>query len=137
LRLPFGGGWLLAARALRRRHGPRGFGFLWSVSADSFGFRQAADLWRCGARFWLRPASLKSQGYRAEFPILVLFAALGMGIMVSATDMLTLYVGLELNSLAFMCWRPCCAQMTVRRKRASSTSCWVRWLRASCSSASA
>jgi NADH-quinone oxidoreductase subunit N len=30
----------------------------------------------------------------------VLFAALGMGIMVSATDMLTLYIGLELNSLA-------------------------------------
>lgn len=37
---------------------------------------------------------------RAEFPILVLFAALGMGIMVSAGDLLTLYVGLELNSLA-------------------------------------
>ncbi|MDE1915569.1 MAG: NADH-quinone oxidoreductase subunit NuoN [Sphingomonadales bacterium] len=42
----------------------------------------------------------KAGVYRAEFPILVLFAALGMGIMVSATDMLTLYVGLELNSLA-------------------------------------
>ncbi|WP_225207241.1 NADH-quinone oxidoreductase subunit NuoN [Novosphingobium huizhouense] len=37
---------------------------------------------------------------RAEFPLLVLFAALGMGIMVSATDLLTLYIGLELNSLA-------------------------------------
>jgi NADH-quinone oxidoreductase subunit N len=42
----------------------------------------------------------KAGVYRAEFPILVLFAALGMGIMVSATDMLTLYIGLELNSLA-------------------------------------
>lgn len=42
----------------------------------------------------------KAGEYRAEFPILVLFAALGMGIMVSATDMLTLYIGLELNSLA-------------------------------------
>ena len=37
---------------------------------------------------------------RAEYPILILFAALGMGIMVSATDLLTLYIGLELNSLA-------------------------------------
>ena len=37
---------------------------------------------------------------RAEFPLLVLFAALGMGLMVSATDLLTLYIGLELNSLA-------------------------------------
>jgi len=37
---------------------------------------------------------------RAEFPLLVLLAALGMGIMVSANDLLTLYIGLELNSLA-------------------------------------
>jgi NADH-quinone oxidoreductase subunit N len=37
---------------------------------------------------------------RAEFPLLVLFAALGMGLMVSATDLITLYIGLELNSLA-------------------------------------
>lgn len=37
---------------------------------------------------------------RAEYPILVLFAALGMGLMVSAGDLLTLYIGLELNSLA-------------------------------------
>jgi NADH-quinone oxidoreductase subunit N len=37
---------------------------------------------------------------RAEYPVLVVFAALGMSIMVSAGDFLTLYVGLELNSLA-------------------------------------
>ncbi|MBH5322721.1 NADH-quinone oxidoreductase subunit NuoN [Aurantiacibacter sediminis] len=37
---------------------------------------------------------------RAEYPILVVFAALGMSIMVSATNLLTLYIGLELNSLA-------------------------------------
>jgi NADH-quinone oxidoreductase subunit N len=37
---------------------------------------------------------------RAEFPVLVLFGALGMGLMASATDMITLYIGLELNSLA-------------------------------------
>ena len=37
---------------------------------------------------------------RAEFPLLVMFAALGMGMMVSAGDLLTLYIGLELNSLA-------------------------------------
>ncbi|MPT47806.1 MAG: NADH-quinone oxidoreductase subunit NuoN [Sphingobium sp.] len=39
-------------------------------------------------------------GMRAEYPILILFATVGMGLMVSAGDMLTLYVGLELNSLA-------------------------------------
>ncbi len=37
---------------------------------------------------------------RAEYPVLILFACVGMGLMVSASDMLTLYVGLELNSLA-------------------------------------
>jgi len=37
---------------------------------------------------------------RAEYAILILFACVGMGLMVSAGDMLTLYVGLELNSLA-------------------------------------
>jgi len=37
---------------------------------------------------------------RAEYPVLILFACVGMGLMVSAADMLTLYVGLELNSLA-------------------------------------
>ena len=39
-------------------------------------------------------------GLRAEFALLVLFAALGMGLMVSATDLIMLYIGLELNSLA-------------------------------------
>ena len=39
-------------------------------------------------------------GMRAEYPTLILFAALGMGIMASSRDLMTLYVGLELNSLA-------------------------------------
>ncbi|MEO9600594.1 NADH-quinone oxidoreductase subunit NuoN [Parasphingorhabdus sp.] len=38
--------------------------------------------------------------YRPEYPILILFACVGMGMMVSATDMMTLYIGLELNSLS-------------------------------------
>ncbi len=32
--------------------------------------------------------------------MLILFAAIGMGMMVSAVDMMTLYIGLELNSLS-------------------------------------
>ena len=42
----------------------------------------------------------RAGGYRAEYPILILFAAVGMGMMVSAGDLLTLYVGLELQSLS-------------------------------------
>ena len=37
---------------------------------------------------------------RAEYPILILLSSAGMGMMVSAADLLTLYVGLELQSLA-------------------------------------
>jgi len=37
---------------------------------------------------------------RPEYPVLMLLSAVGMGIMVSAGDLLTLYVGLELQSLA-------------------------------------
>jgi len=36
----------------------------------------------------------------AEYPVLVLLAVVGMSVMVSATSLVTLYVGLELNSLA-------------------------------------
>jgi NADH-quinone oxidoreductase subunit N len=35
-----------------------------------------------------------------EYPVLILLSAIGMGIMVSAGDLLTLYIGLELQSLA-------------------------------------
>jgi NADH-quinone oxidoreductase subunit N len=38
--------------------------------------------------------------YRAEYPVLVLLSAVGMGMMVSSGDLLTLYVGLELLSLS-------------------------------------
>lgn len=37
---------------------------------------------------------------RPEYPVLLLLSAAGMGMMVSAADLLTLYVGLELQSLA-------------------------------------
>jgi NADH-quinone oxidoreductase subunit N len=39
-------------------------------------------------------------GVKFEFPILVLFAATGMMMMISANDLIALYVGLELQSLA-------------------------------------
>ena len=43
----------------------------------------------------------RSQGIaRFEFPVLVLFATVGMMVMVSASNLMTLYLGLELHSLA-------------------------------------
>ncbi|MCV0383480.1 MAG: NADH-quinone oxidoreductase subunit NuoN [Erythrobacter sp.] len=38
--------------------------------------------------------------YRGEYPILMLFNAVGMSMMVSAVDLMTLYIGLELSSLS-------------------------------------
>jgi NADH-quinone oxidoreductase subunit N len=46
-------------------------------------------------RFFAREGELQ-----AEYPVLILFSAIGMGIMVSAGDMLMLYIGLELQSLS-------------------------------------
>ncbi len=37
---------------------------------------------------------------RAEYPILIIFATVGAGMMVSAADLITLYIGIELQSLA-------------------------------------
>ena len=45
---------------------------------------------------WLKRQDLA----RPEYPVLVVFATLGMMLMVSANDLLALYVGLELQSLA-------------------------------------
>jgi NADH-quinone oxidoreductase subunit N len=42
----------------------------------------------------------RDRDYRAEYPVLILFSCVGMSIMVSAADLVTLYVGLELQSLA-------------------------------------
>ena len=38
--------------------------------------------------------------YRGEYPVLMLFSAVGAGMMVSATDLMTLYIGLEMSSLS-------------------------------------
>lgn len=42
----------------------------------------------------------REQLMRFEYPVLVLFATLGMMLMVSANDFITLYIGLELQSLS-------------------------------------
>jgi NADH-quinone oxidoreductase subunit N len=48
------------------------------------------------AHGWFEPGD----DHSAEYSVLIVFAAVGMGVMVSATNLVSLYVGLELNSLA-------------------------------------
>jgi NADH-quinone oxidoreductase subunit N len=42
----------------------------------------------------------RDKDFRAEYPVLIIFSTIGMGMMISAGDLLTLYVGLELQSLS-------------------------------------
>jgi NADH-quinone oxidoreductase subunit N len=58
-----------------------------------YGFSAVAVLLGDG---WLK--RLNSQ--RFEFPVLIVIAALGMGMMASAGDLISLYIGIELHSLA-------------------------------------
>ena len=46
------------------------------------------------------PYLKRTRTAKFEYPVLLMLGTLGMGIMVSAHDMLTLYIGLELQSLA-------------------------------------
>jgi NADH-quinone oxidoreductase subunit N len=70
--------------------------------ADSFGsFAKILIYIAAAISLVIAPSFLEKMGaMRAEYPVLVVLAATGMGIMVSATDLITLYIGLELNSLA-------------------------------------
>jgi NADH-quinone oxidoreductase subunit N len=82
--------------------GPDTVAFLGQFRADAFAsFAKLLIYAAAGASLLVAPAFFERyRAMRAEYPVLILFAALGMGMMVSATDLITLYIGLELNSLA-------------------------------------
>lgn len=69
---------------------------------DAFGsFAKLLIYFAAAISLMIAPKALEKMGaMRPEYPVLVILAAVGMGVMVSATDLLTLYIGLELNSLA-------------------------------------
>ena len=62
-------------------------------------FAAAAVSMALALPYW-RGASSATGSARFEYPVLLLLSALGMAMMVSANDLLTLYIGLELQSLA-------------------------------------
>jgi NADH-quinone oxidoreductase subunit N len=77
-------------------------GFDGLYQADAFGtFAKVLIYAAAGVSIVIAPRWFaQNDRLRAEYPVLVLFAAVGMGMMVSAIDLLTLYVGLELQSLS-------------------------------------
>jgi len=82
--------------------GPDTVAFAGQYRADAFAaFIKILTYGGAAAALIVAPAYFERlKAMRAEFPVLILLAVLGMGIMVSATDLVTLYIGLELNSLA-------------------------------------
>ena len=82
--------------------GPDTVAFGGEFHADAFaGFAKLVIFAATGAALVVAPAFFNRLGaMRAEYPVLILFATLGMCVMVSAGDLITLYIGLELNSLA-------------------------------------
>jgi NADH-quinone oxidoreductase subunit N len=82
--------------------GPDTVAFMGQFRADAFaGLAKLMIFAASGAALVVAPSFFGRVGMmRAEFPVLILFATLGMSIMVSAADLMTLYIGLELNSLS-------------------------------------
>ena len=74
--------------------------FSGTLSVDSFGGFAKLLIYAASFICIIIAPRFFTGGMRAEYPVLILFAALGMGIMASSRDLMTLYVGLELNSLA-------------------------------------
>ncbi len=95
---------LLAAAgvSLSGAAGSGGTAFNGLYSADAFGaFAKMLVYLAAAVAILIAPRWFEREDrLRAEYPVLILFSAVGMGMMVSATNLLTLYVGLELQSLA-------------------------------------
>jgi NADH-quinone oxidoreductase subunit N len=82
--------------------GGRATGFSGLFVVDAFAvFAKVLVLAAAGLSLFLALDWHRREGLaRFEYPVLVLFAALGMMMMVSANDLMSLYVGLELASLS-------------------------------------
>jgi NADH-quinone oxidoreductase subunit N len=94
------GGFMIAGLLVLTR--TNGFGFHGQFVSDSFSaFNQVLILAGAALSTILALDWNRTQGIaRFEFPVLMLFSTVGMMIMASASNLMTLYMGLELQSLA-------------------------------------
>lgn len=77
-----------------------GFGGLYRADAFS-GFAKVLIYFATAIAIIIAPRFFATgERLRAEYPVLILFSTVGAGIMVSATDLIILYIGLELQALA-------------------------------------
>jgi NADH-quinone oxidoreductase subunit N len=93
---------VLAGAAVAAATGPFGRGFAGGMISDAASaFAQVAIFASSAIAIPLGQRWFERRGVdNFEFPVLILLAALGMGMMVSAGDLISLYVGVELHSLA-------------------------------------
>jgi NADH-quinone oxidoreductase subunit N len=92
----------LVAAAVAAAVGPQGIAFNGAFAADgAAAFSKVAIYLASAVALPLSARWFAVRGEeKFEFPILVILAALGMGMMVSAGDLISLYIGVELQSLA-------------------------------------
>ncbi|HEY9236132.1 MULTISPECIES: NADH-quinone oxidoreductase subunit NuoN [Phenylobacterium] len=92
----------LAVAAWAAVVGPVGRGFAGGMISDSASTFTKVAIYAASAvsivlgQKWFERRAIRN----FEFPILILLAALGMGMMASAGDLISLYIGIELHSLA-------------------------------------
>ena len=93
---------VLAAAAVVAALGPTGRGFAGGLISDPIAvFAKVAIYAASAVAIPLGDAWMVKRGTaRFEYPVLVILAALGMGMMASAGDLISLYIGIELHSLA-------------------------------------
>jgi NADH-quinone oxidoreductase subunit N len=98
----WGGVLVLAAAAFAAATGPFGRGFAGGLISDAGSvFGQVAIYVASAVAIPLGQRWFERRGvHNFEFPVLIVLAALGMGMMVSAGDLISLYIGVELHSLA-------------------------------------
>ncbi len=91
-----------AAGAIWLAQGPGGTAFFAAFIADPFAlYAKTAVFLAAAVALLLASRYLETENLaRFEYPVLIVLAALGMSVMVSANDLITLYLGLELQSLA-------------------------------------
>ena len=97
-----GAGVVLVAAAAAAVLGPRGAAFHNGFVEDAGAVYAKVVIYLVSAVCLIigEPWLARIKGSRFEYPILILLAALGMGMMASAGDLISLYIGVELQSLA-------------------------------------
>ena len=93
---------VLLGAAFAAATGPMGQAFGGGLISDqAAAFAQVAIYIACAIAIPLGQPWFERRGVRNfEFPVLILLAALGMGMMAASGDLISLYVGVELHSLA-------------------------------------